>query len=359
MKKFLFLGLLVLTSTVAIAQKPVRVAVAGITHGHVPWILGRKPVGDIELVGIAESNQELSQRYASRYKLDPKLFYKDLTTMLDQTKPEAVVAFGSIYEHKAVVEACAPRGIHVMVEKPLSTNVKDAERMAELSRKHHTLLLTNYETSWYPSIEKTYQLVMDSTAIGKFKKMVVHTGHEGPKEINVNPEFFEWLTDPVQNGGGALIDFGCYGANLMTYFMKNEKPLSVTAVTHQFKPHMYPKVDDDATIVIEYPHAQCIVQASWNWPYSRKDLEVYGDGGYVITENQEKYKVRSGKKKEEKRNITKQELPVYDDPFAYFADLIRGKIKPHPLYSLENNLIVVRILEAARESAKTGKMVKL
>lgn len=359
MKKLLVWGLLALTTTAALAQKPVRVAVAGITHGHVPWILGRKPVGDIELVGIAESNQDLSQRYAARYKLDSKLFYQDLVTMLDQTKPEAVVAFGSIYEHKAVVEACAPRGIHVMVEKPLSTNVKDAERMAELSRKHKTLLLTNYETSWYPSIEKTYQLVMDSTAVGTFKKMVVHTGHEGPKEINVNPEFFNWLTDPVQNGGGALIDFGCYGANLMTYFMNNQKPLSVTAVTHQFKPQIYPRVDDEATIIIEYPNAQCIVQASWNWPYSRKDMEVYGDGGYIITENQEKYKIRSGKKKEEKRSITRQELPVYDDPFAYFADLIRGKIKPHPLYSLENNLMVVRILEAARESAKAGKTVRL
>ncbi|PQA54913.1 Gfo/Idh/MocA family protein [Siphonobacter curvatus] len=351
---FFLLGMLNLQ-----AQKPVRLAVAGITHGHVPWILGRKPLGDIELVGISESNMDLSKRYAERYHLDSKLFYRDLVQMLDAVKPEAVVAFGSIYEHKAVVEACAPRGIHVMVEKPLSTNLADAEQMASLARKHQTLLLTNYETSWYPSIEKAYQLVTDSSTVGTFKKMVVHTGHEGPKEIGVNAEFFNWLTDPVQNGGGALIDFGCYGANLMTYFMKNETPLSVTAVTRQFKPQIYPKVDDEATIVIEYSSAQCIVQASWNWPFSRKDMEVYGDAGYVITENTTDYTVRSRSQKEQKRRITKQELPVYDDPFAYFADLIRGKIKPHPLYSLENNVQVVRILEAARESARTGKTVQL
>ena len=50
-------------------------------------------------------------------------------------------------------------------------------------------------------------------------------GHRGPKEINVQPEFFGWLTDPVKNGGGALFDFGCYGANLMTWMMDNQRPL--------------------------------------------------------------------------------------------------------------------------------------
>jgi len=341
------------------SEKPVRMAVAGITHGHVPWILGRKNKQDVQLVGVAEANQELSGRYAKKYDLDPKLFYTDLAKMLDAVKPEAVVAFGSIYEHLAVVEACAPRGIHVMVEKPLATNVKDARRMAELAEKHHILLLTNYETSWYPTVEKAHQLVVDSNFVGRFRKMVVHTGHEGPKEIGVNPEFFNWLTDPVQNGGGALIDFGCYGANLMTYFMRGEAPISVTAVTRQFKPQIYPKVDDEATIVVEYPSAQCIIEASWNWPFGRKDIEVYGESGYVITQNETQYRVRNRTTKETALRVTKKELPVYDDPFAYFSDLIRGKIKSNDLYSLPNNLMVVRILEAARESAKTGKTVKL
>jgi predicted dehydrogenase len=341
---------------------PVRLAVAGITHGHVPLILDRKGKIDVQIVGIYERDMALAKQYATRYHFDPALIYGDLKKMLEAVKPEAVAAFGSIYDHMAVVDACAPRGIHVMVEKPLATTKAHAERMEVLAKTHNIHLLTNFETSWYPTTEKTARLVHDSSFIGAIKKVVVHDGHQGPKEIGVSPEFLAWLTDPVQNGGGALIDFGCYGANLMTYLMQDEKPISVTAVTQQFKPHIYPKVDDEATIVVTYPSAQCIIQASWNWPFARKDMEVYGDSGYIITRDNTNMAVRN-KQNEPPRNIqvTTKDIPVYQDPIAYFADVIRGKITvpENGLYSLENNVMVVRILDAARTSAKTGKTVWL
>ena len=81
-----------------------------------------------------------------------------------------------------------------------------------------------------------WTLFKEQQAAGEIRKMVAMDGHEGPKEINVQPEFFDWLTDPVKNGAGALFDFGCYGANLMTWLMDNQRPLAVTAVTQQFKP---------------------------------------------------------------------------------------------------------------------------
>ena len=282
--------------------------------------------------------------------------------MLDSVKPEAVVAFGSIYEHMAAIEACAPRGIHVMVEKPLATNIAHAVKMKQLANQYHIYLLTDYETSWYPSTEKTYQLANDSNFVGKIRKVVIHDGHQGPMEIGVNKEFFDWLTDPVQNGGGALVDFGCYGANLMTYLMKGKEPVSVTAVTRQFKPSIYPRVDDEATIIVSYPTAQCIIQASWNWPFGRKDMEVYGENGYIIATNNTSMRLRNRKSDTELSiQVTTKEIPVYQDPFSYFADVIKGKIKipKNGLYSLENNLTVVRILDAARESAATGKTVFL
>ncbi|MDB5014307.1 MAG: Gfo/Idh/MocA family oxidoreductase [Daejeonella sp.] len=344
------------------SNKPVRLAVAGITHGHVPLILGRKDKTDVTIVGIYEPNTELAAKYSKQYNLSPKLFYTDLNKMLDAVKPEAVTAYGSIYEHMAVVESCAPRGIHVMVEKPLATNLAHAERMKYLAEKNKIHLLTNFETSWYPTTEKAYQLVNDSTFIGKIRKTVIHDGHNGPKEIGVGPEFLSWLTDPKQNGGGALIDFGCYGANLMTYLMKGEEPISVTAVTQNFKPEIYSKVDDEATIIVSYPTAQCIIQASWNWPFGRKDMEVYGETGYVITKDANDMRIRNTKMDVEKNlHVTVKELPVYTDPISYFADVIRGKIKvpKNGLYSLENNFTVVKILDAASESAKTGKTVIL
>jgi len=368
MQKILFLLTLVLSTTTfrSTAQTapdaPVRVAVAGITHGHVGWILGRKNKPDVELVGVYEPNKELRERYAKQYGFSTSLLYDDLGKMLDAVKPEAVLAFGSIFEHLSVVEACAPRKIHVMVEKPLSFSLDHALRMEKLAKQYNIHLLTDYETSWYATTEKTFQLLNDSNSLGSLKKAVFHHGHEGPKEIRVQKEFLEWLTDPAKNGGGAIVDFGCYGANLMTYLMKGAKPISVMANTRTFKPSVYPKVDDEATIIVNYPSAQCIIQASWNWPFGRKDMEVYGDSGYVVTKNSHDYFFRNRKSGGEKAlQVNEKDLNVFTDPFSWLAAFLRGKITEpdYGLYSLENNMTVVRILQAARESAKTGKLVQI
>jgi len=341
---------------------PLRLAVAGLTHDHIAFLLGRKNKKDITLAGIYEPNHELALRYAKKYNLDTSLLYTDLDKMLDAVKPEAVVAFGSIYEHMEVVEACALRHIHVMVEKPLATNIEHAKKMEALAKQYNIYLLTDFETSWYPTTAKAYQLINDSNYVGNIKKVVIHDGHQGPKEIGCTKEFLNWLTDPIQNGGGALADFGCYGANLMTYLMHGQQPLSVTAVTQHYKPAIYPNVEDEATIIVSYPTAQCIIQASWNWPFSRKDMEVYGETGYIIAANKNTLRLRNKESDPEQSiTVTPKDIPVYEDPFSYFADVIRGKtiIPKNGLYSLENNLMVVKILDAAKESAKTGKTISL
>jgi predicted dehydrogenase len=337
-------------------SKPLRIGIAGLTHDHVRGLLSGLKSGDFEIVGIAESNSELAQRYIKQYNLPPSLLFASLDEMLDKCKPEAVAAFNSIYEHLAVVKACAPRKIHVMVEKPLAVNTDHAKQMKALVLQNGIQLLTNYETTWYGSHYKAFDM-LDS--IGELRKIVVHDGHQGPKEIGVTKEFLEWLTDPVKNGGGAVIDFGCYGANLITWLMKGERPLAVFAVLQQIKPGIYPKVDDEATIVVTYPKAQGIIQASWNWPFGRKDIEIYGQHGSMVADrNGLKVKVAENRKEE---SIVSPLQPPYNDPFAYLAAVVHGKItvKSTDLSSLENNMIVVEILEAARRSAKEGKVVYL
>jgi predicted dehydrogenase len=148
----------------------------------------------------------------------------------------------------------------------------------------------------------------------------------------------------------------------MTYLMKGQEPLSVTAVTRQFKPEIYPKVDDEATIIVTYPTAQCIIQASWNWPFGRKDMEIYGESGYIIAADSKTIHLRNAPMKEELvKKLTSKDITVYEDPFSYFWDVIRGKVKmtSYDPYSLTNNVTVVKILDAARESAKTGRTIQL
>ena len=348
------------TVPAAMTAAPMAVGVVGLTHDHVGNIFNSAKRGDIRIVGIVEPDRALAQTYADRYGFSMDLVYADIGTMIDKTHPVAVTGFDSIAEHVAIVRAAAPRGVHVMVEKPLAFSMKDATEMEGLAKKYHIQLLTNYETTWYPTLEKSKTMVSDGD-IGPVRKMVFHDGHQGPKTIGVSPAFLNWLTDPRKNGGGAIIDFGCYGANLMTWLTAGERPLAVTAVTRHFQPETYPAVDDDATIVVDYPKAQGIAQASWDWPVGRKDMEIYGVTGQIVTDNKHDMRIW-GATPESVKGETLADRPYpYDDSFSYLRAVIEGRITP-PAYdpsSLENNMLVVEILDAARRSAETGKTVKL
>jgi predicted dehydrogenase len=343
----------------ASSEKPLRLAIAGLVHGHVDGFLhavkGRK---NVQIVGIFDPDATLAQRYAKEFALDRALFFTDLANMLDRVKPEAVASFTSTYDHPMVVEACAARHIDVMMEKPLAVSMEHARLIQNAAARSGIHVIVNYETTWYPSHAEMWTLLKQQRAAGEIRKMVAMDGHQGPKEIGVQPEFFAWLTDPVKNGAGALFDFGCYGANLMTWMMDNQRPVAVTAVTQQIKPEIYAKVDDEATILLEYPKAQGIIQASWNWPFNRKDFEVYGERGYAVATGGDVLQIQLPGLQQPARRPGP--LPVDErDSVSYLISVVRGRRKPEGLSSLENNLIVTEILVAARESAQTGKRIPL
>jgi predicted dehydrogenase len=353
-KKPMLVLFLILSGMIGQSQL-LRVAVAGLSHDHVHNIMQQYKRSEVIIIGIAEADAQLADRYKKRYQLPDSLFFKSLDALLAHTKPDVVLAYNAISEHLQVIETCAPKGISVMVEKPLTTTVKQAERIVALAKQYHIQVLTNYETTWYSSNQQANEMIQEH-AIGAIRKMIVHDGHEGPKKIGCSADFLNWLTDPVKNGAGALNDFGCYGANLMTWLMNGKAPVSVTAVTKHIQPDLYPKVDDEATILLEYPEATGIIEASWNWPFGIKDMEVFGTSGYLHTLNANTLQKRD--------KITYDSVTVkraaFVDNIPYLEAVLRGKIHPvNDLSSLEVNLIVVKILEAAKQSAAEGKRIVL
>jgi glucose-fructose oxidoreductase len=339
--------------------KPFRVVIAGLTHGHVAGFLdAASKRTDIQIVGIAEPDQPLARRYSIQFKLNSNLFYTDLDQMLSAVKPQAVLAYTDTREHRRVVESAASHHVPVMMEKPLAVSVDDALAIKHAADAAQIPVLVNYETTWYSSNAAIYQLVEDDV-LGPLRKVVVHDGHNGPKEIGVPPEFLLWLTDPARNGAGALFDFGCYGADLMTWLMHGESPNTVTAVLQQLKPETYTRVDDEATIILTYPSTQAILQASWNWPFGRKDMELYGEAGQATTVGRDLIRVRRKGENEEHEQPAPPLSSPYNDPIAYLIAVVSGKAEPTGPSSLDTNITVVRILDAARESAKTGKTIRL
>lgn len=362
LKNIFTFGIFILVSFNVIAQKePLKVGIVGLTHTHVHWILGREDRGDIQIVGIVEPNLELAERYSKQHGYSMSIVFNTMEEMIANTHPEAVTAFGTIYEHLKVVEICAPLGIHVMVEKPLAVSLKHARKMEALAAKYKIHLLTNYETTWYPSNHKAYDLVK-SGAVGDLRKVIIRDGHKGPKKIGVNSEFLEWLTDPVQNGGGAIMDFGCYGVNLMTWLQNGQKPNSVTAVTQQLQRENNPKVDDEAIIILTYDDFNATIQASWNWPIGRKDMDIYGLDGAIYSDNRNNLRIRISEGyddyNEESYHLDELQAPL-DDPFSLFAAVIKNEVvlNTYDPSSLKNNMIVMEILDAARKSAETKRTI--
>lgn len=352
-----FLIIVFLFGAETVHAQTLRAAVAGLTHDHAYGLMAQYQRGEVQLAGIAEADTSLVNRYKVRYHLPDSIFYPSLAALLKKVKPDIVLAYNAIAEHLSVVEQCAPLKIPVMVEKPLATTVADAKRIQALSQQYGIPVLTNFETTWYASNEELYRRVKEQRMAGAIRKMVVHTGHQGPVEIGCSKYFLSWLTDPVKNGGGALMDFGCYGANVMTWLMDGQRPVSVTAITRRLKPSVYPKVDDDATIVLEYANgATGIIQASWNWPFGIKDWEVFGEKAYLHALNGNELQQR-----DTAGYISLQVPPVrYKDNLAYLKDYFAGKaMEMNDRTALANNLIVVEILEAAKLSAKENRKVFL
>ncbi|HZD49989.1 MAG TPA: Gfo/Idh/MocA family oxidoreductase [Silvibacterium sp.] len=346
--------------SMAFAQQPVRVAIVGLEHGHVSGFLHAFPQQhEVELVAIVDPDAALRAKYEQEFHLDHALFFSKLEDAVAATHPKALLVYTPIGEHRRVIEEAAARGLDVMVEKPLTLSLDDALAIRQAARQHHIQVLVNYETTWYSSNRDVYDMVQQGK-LGDLRKVVVHDGHQGPEEIGVQPEFLKWLTDPAENGAGALYDFGCYGADLMTWLMHGEAPLSVTAVAQTDKPEKYPHVDDDATIILRYPHAQAVLMPSWNWPFARKDMEVYGTKGLAIAVNATQVKTRFSEKAPEETTTAPPLTPPQDTSLHYLAAVLRGELKPDgDLTSLDTNMVVMQILDAARESAKTGRTVEL
>lgn len=341
---------------------PLRVVIAGMVHGHVDGFLSSAVKrNDLEIVAVVEPDRALFDAYAKKFGLHPNLYHTELNEAISATRPQAVLIYTNTFDHRKTVEICAqanPKPLAVTMEKPLAVSAEDAHAIAEISMKAKMPVIVNYFTTWDPNRKAAYNLVHEGK-IGDVRKLVAHDGHKGPKEIGVGPEFLGWLTDPKLNGAGALYDFGCYGADFMTWLMNGERPLTVTAVTQQIKPDVYPKVDDEATIVLTYPKAQAILQASWNWPFGRSDVEIYGKTGTVFTQGKDQLEVRLPGEKQANA-VTAQPLPEpQNDEISYLRAVVLQGMKPTGPGSLAINVVVAEILDAARGSSKTGKTVKM
>jgi predicted dehydrogenase len=338
-----------------LAQDAPTIAVIGMVHSHTWGHLNNmlKPDSPMKLVGIAETIPELLAEARKRGAAD-SLFYANYKDMLDKTKPQVVWAFVENNRHLEIVRVCAPRKIHVIFEKPLASTYKDALAIRDLARKSGIQVMTNYQMAWWPANYKAKEIA-DSGALGQVWRLRGIVGHGGPGgPTGLNKWFFNWLTDPVQNGAGSLMDFGCYNALWSLWYLG--KPQTVYAQSNQLRPETFPKVEDNATMILHYPKGVGIFEGSWDLPRGFQDLEVFGISGSVYMANN-KVEVRKGRDTNDA--ILEPLAAERSSPLAYMANAIRSGKALEGLVALDINVDVVQIIDAARESIKSGRAVAL
>ena len=342
-------------------ERKTRLAIVGLDHDHV-WGLLKEIAAepDAELVAIADSHPELVNRAKAEAPASTK-FYTEYVQMLEEAKPEAVIVSTANDRHLAILRECAKRRIHYFTEKPMATKADDAREMEGLAREAGIKFMVNYWNAW---VAPSHELVraLKSDQVGPIQKIIVQYGHRGPKEIGVSQYFADWLYDPVKNGGGAIMDFGCYGAEWALWL--KGRPTRVYATAAKLKVEQHNKVDDDATIVLDYPDATTIIQASWDWPYDKGQVEVFGPKGSLIADRDGLF-FRSSAQRGSNTGPYGEPLSLSplpreaSNPVSYFVRCIRDDKPIEDPLSARLNVQVVEILDAARESVRTGRAQEL
>lgn len=354
MKRILSLVMLSCLSLGAQPQ-PYRMAVIGLVHGHVwghlPAILGNH---DIVLTGVAEPNPALREE-AKNAGVPPQLIGSDYRKLIDSTRPDLVWAFVENNRHVEIVEYCAPRKINIIFEKPLADTLEHALRIRELARQYGIQVMTNYQMAWWPSNYEAKRIA-DSGALGQIYRLRGIVGHGGLDPAGVrNGAFFAWLTDPVKNGAGALMDFGCYNALWSLWYLG--RPETVYAHVNHLRPTEFPKVEDNADLMLGYKNSVGLFEASWDLPRSYQDLEIMGRQGSVYMKNGA---VEQQIGKETKAAASIRSLPPDEsEPVRFMVSRMRARRPVEGLTALDINVDVVAIIDAAKSSVREGKPVAL
>ena len=338
-----------------------RLAIVGLDHDHVWGLLktiASQP--DAELVGIADPHQDLRDKAQAQVPAGVK-FYEDYVKMLDELKPDAVIVTTANNLHLAILKECAQRKIHYFTEKPMAATGADAREMERLAREAGIKLMVNYWNVWSAlTVEAVARI--KAGELGPVEKMIVQFGHQGPKEIGVSKYFAEWLYDPEKNGAGALMDFGCYGADWALWL--KGRPKRVFAMSAKLKTDQKNAVEDDATIVLEYADAMAILMPSWDWPYGKGQAEIFGPKGSFLVMGDGLLFQPAGQNPDSKnpqgQPVKTRELsPEVQNGIAYFLYCIRNNQDVVSPVSAKLNVGVNEIIDAAKESILTGLAVDL
>jgi len=307
---------------------------------------------DVEIVAAGDPNEELRGRIRSEYNVDRT--YASWQEMLDKEDLDIVQAASENSTAADIVEACAARGIHVISEKPMSATLEQANRMVEAAKVAGTILMINWPTAWSPAIQEMERRILAGD-IGRVFYFKQRSAHNGPKEIGCSRYFWSWLYDEEKNGAGALMDYCCYSADMCARFLG--LPEQVTGFRGIFVKD-YPVPDDNAIILMKYPNAFGVAEASWTQPvgYATPNPVAYGTGGSIAVSGNSVILQTTARQTVIEPPPT--EAPLRNGP-EYLLHCLKTGEKPQGFCSMEVSRDAQEILQAGKMAADAGRTITL
>ncbi|MFQ6130505.1 MAG: Gfo/Idh/MocA family protein [Armatimonadota bacterium] len=362
-------------------SKAYRVGIIGFAHMHINNVAGlfaEHP--QVELVACADTVPDVPELreapYTRAWNLQHALetigfpkAYDDYHEMLEKEQFDIVICCSENAKHPEVVEACAAAGVNVCVEKPMARSLADALRMVRACRAAETTMVINWPMTWSPSARKAKALI-DEGVIGRVLQVKARLGHTGPLGSGAAHAGVDETAAPMTDveraatwwhqeaaGGGAMLDFCCYGAMAGRWYV-GEPAVAVMGLRANLASH-WADADDNGAMLVRFPSAMGLFEGTWTtWDHGVPGGPiVYGSTGTLVVETRDGEPVvrleRGG-----------GESTVYDcEPLPEGRQQVPGEFihhletgEPlHPTLEMAFNLEVMAILDAGVRSASTGR----
>lgn len=344
-----------------------RVGVLGLTHDHI-WHHVADLAGSqaVTVVAVADEHEDLLLRFSQAVPVERT--YPQPEEALEREQLDLVMIYADNRRSAALAELALRRGVHVIVEKPPASSLDEADAMLAAAAEAGVLLMVNWPVAWHPAFRHALTLAQGGH-IGRVTQIDYRAAHSGPKEYGCSPYFYEWLYDAERNGGGALIDYCCYG--VMAAYVLLGLPHRVHAVGGRYQKD-YIRVEDNALLTMIYPRALGMAQASWSQIGEGLGIGpiIYGTEGTILVH--QRHGLREGQViKEGSIEVMTREQPegyLIDAPalpagqnsaLAHMVSCLRDGAPLHQIVDSTTGRAVQEVLEAAYRSLASGKDISL
>ncbi len=344
-----------------------HVGILGLTHDHI-WhhTADLASAAEVGAIHVADEHEDLIRKLAQQAPIANT--YATAEELLAREQLDIAMIYADNRGSAELAITAMQRGAHVIVEKPMASNPREAARMLAAAARAGVRLMVNWPIAWNPPFRYALRLVADGR-IGRVTHVEYRGAHAGPKEFGCSPYFYGWLYDAERNGGGALMDYCSYGAMISRVLLG--LPYQVCAVGGRFQKE-YIEVEDNAVLMMRYPRAVGVAQASWSQIGAGRGggPVIYGTTGTIVVHQRpsprEGHTMRAGQvelmtvDQPDGELLDAPDLPVEErGALPYFIACLERDAPVEGIVSPEVGRDVQEILEAGYQSLTSGRTVSL